>query len=48
MNIVGRRVVVFAARALLVSIVSACGDNEADQRKTFVDFLQTQIVNVLP
>ena len=45
MNIVGRRVVVFAALALLVSIVSACGDNQADQRKAFVDFLQTQIVN---
>lgn len=45
MHVVSRRVACFAALALLASIVSACGENEAEQRKAFIGFLQTQIVD---
>jgi hypothetical protein len=40
-----RRVAGFAALILLAIGLSACGDNEADQRKAFIAFLQTRIVD---
>jgi hypothetical protein len=45
MNVVNRRVARFAALALLALTLSACGDDEPGQRKAFIEFLQTQIIN---
>jgi soluble cytochrome b562 len=42
---INRRAAGFAFLGLLMSALTACGDSEADQRKAFIDFLQTRIVN---
>jgi hypothetical protein len=47
MAIINRRAAVFAALAIFACTITlaACGDNEADQRKAFMAFLQTRIVD---
>jgi hypothetical protein len=40
-----RRAAAFAALILFAGGLAACGDNEADQRKAFIQFLQTRIVD---
>jgi hypothetical protein len=41
---VSRRVAFFAALALF-ALTAACGDNEAEQRKAFIGFLQEKVIN---
>jgi hypothetical protein len=45
MSAINRRAAGFVLLGLLVTALAACGDSEADQRKAFIDFLQTRIVN---
>jgi hypothetical protein len=42
---INRRAAGFVLLGLLVTALAACGDSEADQRKAFIDFLQTRIVS---
>lgn len=45
MTVVNHRVASIAALILLTAGLFACGDNEADQRKAFIVFLQTRILD---
>jgi len=45
MNLLTRRATGLAALALFAFSAAACGDNEPERRKAFVDFLQTQILD---
>jgi hypothetical protein len=45
MTIVNRRVATAAALFLLATGLGACGDKEPEQRKTFITFLQTRILD---
>jgi hypothetical protein len=44
-TVIKRRVVVFAALTLFAFGLAACGDSEPDQRKAFIGFLQTRILD---
>ena len=43
--LVNRRAGAFAALMLIAGGLAACGNSEADQRKAFIQFLQTRIVD---
>ncbi len=46
MTAINRRVAIVAALVLLATVeLGACGDNEPEQRKAFVGFLQTRILD---
>jgi hypothetical protein len=45
MFVINRRAAGFALLGFFVTALASCGDSEADQRKAFIDFLQTRIVN---
>jgi hypothetical protein len=45
MTVFNRRAVNIAALALLAVGLAACGDSEPDQRKAFIAFLQTRIID---
>jgi hypothetical protein len=45
MTVINLRVARFAAFFVLAVGLAACGDSEADQRKAFIEFLQTRIIN---
>jgi hypothetical protein len=45
MTVISRRLASIAALFLLAVGLVACGNSEADQRKTFIEFLQTRIIN---
>jgi hypothetical protein len=44
MTVFSRRAASFAALVMLAAGLAACGDSEADQRKAFIDFLQTRVI----
>src|SRR5712675_2272534 len=45
MNLLTRRGFALAGVVLLALGAAACGDNEPEQRKAFIEFLQTRIVD---